>query len=97
MSQFAGLPKSATSAPKVPPSPSAAAASAGAKVPPSPSVGGGVARASPRGNMAGFKESTAANDPMAPSIRIADADIEYVRGKGGATHTYSQGESCVFV
>jgi hypothetical protein len=44
--------------------------------------------------MHGFAADAASNaDPTAPSIRIADADIEYVRGKGGATHTYSQGKA----
>jgi hypothetical protein len=62
-------------------------------VPPSPSVAAGGIRASPRGAaMAGFADATNNADPtLAPSIRIADADIAYVRGKGGATHTYSQG------
>jgi hypothetical protein len=82
MSQFQGLPKT----PKA------------GNVPPSPSVAASGTRATPRAGghagMHGFAADAASNaDPTAPSIRIADADIEYVRGKGGATHTYSQGKA----
>ena len=76
MSQFTGL-KPAGSSGRAPLSPTAATFSAPA------------ARVSPRAHAShieGFSESTAA-----PSIRLTDSDIEYVRGKGGATHTYSQG------
>ncbi len=57
---------------------------------------------SPRGGgMAGFNGSPHPPSPssassgraaVAQSIRLADADIEYVRGQGGATHTWSQGQ-----
>ena len=80
MSQFTGL-KPAGSAGRSPLSPTAASAAASAAAAP---------RVSPRAHashMHGFSESTAA-----PSIRLTDSDIEYVRGKGGATHTYSQGK-----
>ncbi len=76
MSQFTGL-KPAGARPN-PVSPTVATAAAAA-----------APRVSPRAHashMAGFSEATAA-----PSIRLTDSDIEYVRGKGGATHTYSQG------